>query len=212
MKLLVATRNPGKIREYKVLLADLPLEVTWLAAEGINLDVEETGRTFAENALRKAHAYAAATGLWTWADDSGLEIDALDGRPGVYSARYAGPGASDAERYRKVLGELAAIPQTAWTARFRCAVALVEPSGAEHVVEADFPGMITDRPRGTNGFGYDPIFYLPQLGKTLAELAPGVKNRISHRAIAAQAAHDLLVQLLTKGGHAGDGERGPGHA
>lgn len=198
MKLLVATHNPGKMREYTVLLADLPLEVTWLDAEGITLDVEETGSTFAENALLKAHAYAAATGLWTWADDSGLEIDALDGRPGVNSARYAGPGASDADRYLKVLDELADIPQAAWTALFRCAVALVEPSGAEHLVEADFPGMITDNPRGTNGFGYDPIFYLPELGQTLAELPSDVKNRVSHRAIAARAAHDLLILLLAE--------------
>ena len=196
MKLLVATHNPGKIREYQALLADLPLEVTWLDAEGITFDVDETGSTFAENALLTAHAYAAATGLWTWADDSGLVIDALDGRPGVHSARYAGPGASDADRYTKVLAELAAFPQEAWTARFRCAVALVTPSGAEHVVEADFPGVITASPRGTNGFGYDPIFFLPELGQTLAELPSPVKNRISHRAQAAQAAHDLLLKLL----------------
>jgi len=196
MKLLVATHNPGKIREYQALLADLPLEVTWLDAEGIVFDVEETGSTFAENALLKAHAYAAATGLWTWADDSGLEIDALAGRPGVFSARYAGPNASDADRYNKVLAELAPIPRAQWTARFRCAVALVEPSGVEHVVEADFPGMMTDVPRGANGFGYDPAFYLPALGQTLAELPAEVKNRVSHRALAAQKAHALLLDLL----------------
>lgn len=196
MKLLVATHNPGKIREYNALLADLPLEVTWLDAEGITFDVDETGSTFAENALLKAHAYAEATGFWVWADDSGLEIDALDGRPGVYSARYAGAGASDADRYRKVLGELAAVPQAEWSARFRCAVALVDPAGREYVVQAEFPGMITDSPRGANGFGYDPIFYLPELDKTLAELPPAVKNRISHRALAAREAHDLLRRLL----------------
>ncbi len=186
MKLLVATHNAGKIREYRALLADLPLDVTWLEAEGIAFDVDETGSTFAANALLKAHAYAAASGLWTWADDSGLEVDALGGRPGVYSARYAGPGASDADRYGKVLAELAPYPREAWTARFRCAVALVEPSGAEHLVEAEFPGIITDNPRGANGFGYDPIFYLPELDQTLAELSPEVKNRISHRALAAR--------------------------
>ncbi len=196
MKLLVATHNPGKILEYKALLADLPLAVTWLDAEGITFDVDETGSTFVENALLKAHAYAESTGLWTWADDSGLEVDALDGRPGVYSARYAGAGASDADRYRKVLGELSDIPPEQWSARFRCAVALVEPDGTEHVVEAEFPGMITDAPRGANGFGYDPIFYLPELGQTLAELPPEVKNRISHRALASRAAHDLLLNLL----------------
>ena len=128
-KLLVATHNPGKVREYQTLLADLPLEVTYLDAEGITLEVEETGHTFAENAVLKATTYARASGLWTWADDSGLEVDALDGAPGVYSARYAGPGASDADRYRKLLDALTGVPWARRTARFRCVVALATPAG-----------------------------------------------------------------------------------
>ena len=123
-KLLVATHNPGKVREYRELLADLPLEVTYLDAEGITLDVDETGTTFAENAMLKATTYARLTGLWTWADDSGLEVDALGGAPGVYSARYAGSGARDADRYRKLLDALAGVPWDRRTARFRCTVAL----------------------------------------------------------------------------------------
>ena len=128
-KLLVATHNPGKVREYREILADLPLEVTYLDAEGITLEVDETGATFAENAILKATTYARLTGLWTWADDSGLVVDALDGAPGVYSARYAGPGATDADRYRKLLDALTGVPWDRRTARFRCTVALATPEG-----------------------------------------------------------------------------------
>ena len=128
-KLLVATHNPGKVREYRELLAGLPLEVTYLDAEGITFEVEETGVTFAENAILKATAYARASGLWTWADDSGLEVDALGGTPGVYSSRYAGPGATDADRYRKLLDALSGVPWERRTARFRCTVALAMPGG-----------------------------------------------------------------------------------
>ncbi len=203
MKLLVATHNPGKAREYRALLADLPLEVTWLDAEGITHEVEETGDTFAQNAQLKAAQYARLTGLWTWADDSGLVVDALDGRPGVYSARYGGPGRSDEDRYSTVLAELRAVPRDRRRARFVCAVALALPRPEEgdgsietHLVEDTLEGMITDAPRGTHGFGYDPIFFLPEEGRTLAELEPARKNRISHRAKAARRAHDLLVRLL----------------
>lgn len=202
MKLLVATHNQGKAREYRALLADLPLEVTWLDAEGITHEVEETGATFADNALLKASEYARLTGLWTWADDSGLVVDALDGRPGIYSARYGGLRHDDAARYRRVLEELRAIPPEQWTARFVCAVALAlpEPGGLQtHIVEDTLEGMITSAPRGIHGFGYDPIFFLPERGQTLAELEPEVKNRISHRAKAARRTHDLLVRLLAQG-------------
>ena len=135
-KLLVATHNPGKVREYREILADLPLEVTYLDAEGVMLDVDETGATFAENAILKATTYARLTGLWTWADDSGLEVDALGGAPGVYSARYAGPGASDADRYRKLLDALTGVPWDRRTARFRCTVAIapcLDLRSARHV-------------------------------------------------------------------------------
>src|SRR3712207_3648047 len=151
IKLLVATHNQGKIREYAALLADLPVQVTSLRAEGIDQDVEETGDTFLANARLKSETYAAWSGLWTWADDSGLEVDGLDGRPGVYSARYGGPGLSDRERYEQVLAELQPIPRARWTARFRCVVALTIPGGSTHTVEGTVEGRITDQPRGEHG-------------------------------------------------------------
>jgi XTP/dITP diphosphohydrolase len=195
-KLLVATHNTGKVREYRDLLAGLPLEVTYLDAEGITTEVEETGETFAENALQKATTYAAASGLWTWADDSGLEVDALDGAPGVRSARYAGPQASDADRYRKLLDALAGVPWDKRTARFRCVVALATPQGQARTAAGECPGIIAFGPAGENGFGYDPVFYLPDQGVTMAQLPPSVKNQVSHRARAARAALQLLEEML----------------
>ena len=194
--LLIATHNQGKLREYRALLADLPLKVVNLDEAGVDFDVDETGTTFAENALLKARAYAAATGLLTWADDSGLEVDALDGAPGVYSARYAGPDATDEDRYRKLLHTLAAQPDAPRTARFRCVVALVTPDGAAYTTDGVCPGVIIDEPRGSHGFGYDPVFLLPDLGQTMAELPPATKNRISHRGRAAAAAKTVLADLL----------------
>jgi len=191
-KLLIATHNPGKIREYQTLLADLPLLVTSLRAEGIVDDVEETGETFAANARLKARAYAHQSGLWTWADDSGLEVDALDGRPGVYSARYAGPSATDRDRYQKVLAELQQYPERPRSARFWCVVAIASPDDEIFTTEASVEGEIITAARGEHGFGYDPIFYLPDLGKTMAELPAEIKNQISHRGKAATAAKALL--------------------
>ncbi len=197
-QLLIATHNPGKVREYRALLANLPLELVSLADLGIQESVEETGTTFQENAELKARAYAARTGLWTWADDSGLEVDALGGRPGVHSARYAGPDASDRERCHRLLAELQGHPRP-WRARFRCAVALVRPEdGQEAVCHGTLEGQIIDTPRGTHGFGYDPIFYLPDRGRTLAELPPAEKNRISHRARAAARARRVLARWLAQ--------------
>jgi len=198
LKLLIATHNPGKIREYQTLLADLPLTVTSLKAEGITEDVEETGATFAENACLKAESYARMTGLWTWADDSGLEVDALDGRPGVYSARYAGLGATDQDRYQKLLQELHQRPDAPRTARFRCVVAIAMPSKETATVEGTVEGLITDQPKGENGFGYDPVFLLPDQGVTMAELPAEIKNEISHRGQAAQKAKQLLLERLAK--------------
>ncbi len=204
-KLLVATHNPGKAREYRELLANLPLEVTCLDAEGITEEVEETGATFAENAILKATAYARLSGLWTWADDSGLEVDALDGAPGVYSSRYAGPGATDADRYRKLLDALAGVPWDRRTARFRCTVAIANVPGTFevpgtwdeiHTADGVCEGIIAFGPAGSNGFGYDPVFYLPEHGATMAQLPPEVKNRISHRGRAAQAAVGMLTEML----------------
>lgn len=191
-KLLIATHNPGKIREYQTLLADLPLLVTSLRAEGIVDDVEETGETFAANARLKARAYAHQSGLWTWADDSGLEVDALDGRPGVYSARYAGPSATDRDRYQKVLAELQQYPERPRSARFWCVVAIASPDDEIFTTEASVEGEIITKARGEHGFGYDPIFYLPDLGKTMADLPAEIKNQISHRGKASVAAKALL--------------------
>ena len=195
-KLLVATHNVGKVREYRQLLADLPLEVTYLDAEGINFEVEETGESFAENAVQKATAYAAASGLWTWADDSGLEVDALSGAPGIRSSRYAGPGASDEDRYRKLLRELQTLPWEERTARFRCVVAIATPEGEVRTAAGSCEGIIAFEPQGSHGFGYDPVFFLPQFGCTMAELPPEAKNRISHRGQAARVAERLLRKML----------------
>jgi len=202
MKLLIATHNQGKIREYSDLLADLPLEVTWLANEGISFEAEETQETFAGNAAQKAAIYAQASGLWTWADDSGLAVDALDGRPGVYSARYGGQGLVQTQRNALLLEEIAAFPRSAWTARFHCAVAIAIPQPADdpviHLVDGVLEGQITDQPRGNNGFGYDPLFLVEGRNETLAEISSWEKNLISHRARAAAKARALLANLLVK--------------
>jgi XTP/dITP diphosphohydrolase len=203
-KLLIATHNVGKVEEYRQLLADLPLAIRSLDDEGITVDVEETGTTFAENATLKARAYAEMTGLWTWADDSGLEVEALDGHPGVYSARYAGPHATSAERNAKLVSELQALGESNRSARFRCVVALCLPDAGDAeaapvlTTTGSVEGQIIDTPRGEHGFGYDPIFYLPEYGKTMAQLPAVDKNAISHRGHAARAAkvrlHDVLEQ------------------
>jgi len=195
--LLIATHNQGKLREYEGLLADLPVTVTSLQEMKIDYDVEETGSTFAENAILKARAYATISGHWTWADDSGLEVDALQGRPGVYSARYAGPGATDQDRYEKLIRELKPFPESERSARFRCVVALVAPDGQIHTVDGSVEGRIITAPRGTHGFGYDPIFFMPERGATMAELPPQEKNLISHRGRAAAKAKRLLASLLS---------------
>ena len=197
-QLLIATHNQGKVTEYRSLLFDLPLAVTWLDEVGITEDVEETEDTFQGNAILKARHYSALTGLWTWADDSGLEIDALDGRPGVYSARYGGKGLTDADRYRKVLGEMADVPDAQRTARFRCVVAIAQPGGKVDTRDGTLEGVIAHEPRGSHGFGYDPIFYIPSFGATLAELERGVKNEISHRAEAAARAREMLGIMLSE--------------
>ena len=194
--LLVATHNPGKAREYAHLLADLPVSVTWLDQVGITTSVDETGATFEENALLKARHYANVSQLLTWADDSGLEVDALDGRPGVFSARYGGEHLTDQARYQALLQELAGIPDVARTARFRCVVAIATPDGNAWTAQGTVEGLILHAPRGDNGFGYDPVFLVPQFAKSMAELAPDIKNQISHRAMATRAAQQILARLL----------------
>jgi XTP/dITP diphosphohydrolase len=201
-KLLIATNNPGKVREYEELLAGLTVDITFPAQEGLVMDVEETGDTFEENAGIKALAYARASGLLSLADDSGLEVDALNGAPGVRSARYAGPGATDADRYRKLLVALDGVPPEQRTARFRCVVAVAHPGGAVESADGACEGKIGFQPRGEHGFGYDPVFIVSGYdGKTMAELDPELKNRISHRARAVAAALPLLERVLAE--HAG---------
>jgi len=201
-KLVIATHNQGKLREYQALLADLPLTVTSLKAEGVTFDVDETGVTFEENAVLKAQAYAKLTDCLTWADDSGLEVDLLEGRPGVYSARYGGPGLTDQQRYQKLLAELQGLPPSSkpWTARFRCVVALALPDGTVKTVTDSVEGVITDEPRGEHGFGYDPIVFLPDFQCTVAELSPAQKNQISHRGKAAAQARQTLLKSFVNSG------------
>ncbi|NLN06194.1 MAG: XTP/dITP diphosphatase [Firmicutes bacterium] len=195
MKLVLATLNPGKIAELKTLLAGLPLALVPLAAYPEYSPPEETGRTLEENAALKAEAVARFTGLWALADDSGLEVDALGGRPGVFSARYAGEDADDKKNNAKLLIELAGVAASERTARFRTVIALAHPGQPTRFAEGVCEGLIALEPRGESGFGYDPLFYYPPAGKTFAEMLPAEKNKISHRAKALQAARELLQQL-----------------
>ncbi len=190
--LLLATTNPHKVDEYRAILSNLPFTLLSLNDIQLDMDVEETGTTFRENAELKARAYAQASGMLSLADDSGLEIDALDGAPGVYSARFAGVDATYEERFDILLTQLRDVPVERRTARFRCVISLAEPSGYLRSVDGTIEGVIADAPRGKNGFGYDPIFLVPALGKTTAELTPEHKNKISHRGRAAQLARELL--------------------
>jgi XTP/dITP diphosphohydrolase len=192
MRLLVATNNPGKVKEYQDLLAGLDVELCRLADLGITDEVDETGQTFGENARLKAAAYGQASGLLTLADDSGLEVEALGGAPGVYSARYAGKGTTDADRYRKLLAALDRVPWEKRAARFRCVIALAWPDGHIETFDGHCDGVIAFEPQGMNGFGFDPVFYMPEHGRTMAELPDEVKNQVSHRARAAALARERL--------------------
>jgi len=197
-KLLVASTNPGKLVEIQDLIGSLGtrLELLLPADLGLDLDVVEDGESYAENAALKARAYFQASGLLTLADDSGLEVAALDGKPGLHSARYAPqPGATDADRRAYLLKNLAGLPRP-WKARFCCAVAIAAPDDSLRFSEGICPGEIIPEERGTNGFGYDPIFLLPKLGKTMAELNMVQKNQLSHRARAVHAAIPLLEEIL----------------
>jgi len=189
--LLLATTNEHKVDE-RTIFQGLPFTLLSLRDIQLDMDVEETGTTFAENALLKATAYAQATNMLALADDSGLEIDALGGAPGVYSARFGGREATYEERFRLIYERLRDVAPSEYTARFRCAIALAEPSGYVRVVEGTIEGVIAESARGENGFGYDPIFQVPESGETTAEMAPEEKNRISHRGRAAEAARHLL--------------------
>lgn len=199
VKLLIATNNPHKIEEYQEILVGLPVELTYPANEGIILDPEETGTTFEANALIKARAFVEASGLLTLADDSGLEVDALGGEPGVYSARYGDTAKNDhTGRYQLVLDKLAAknVPWVERTARFRCVVALARQDKPIDTVEGTVEGFIAYEPKGGEGFGYDPVFYVPEFDQTLAQMTSAEKHRISHRGRAARAALPLIKRLI----------------
>ena len=203
-KLLIATRNPGKMREYRGLLRDAPFQLVSLDDLGIADDVEETGETFAENARLKAGSYARLSSMLTLSDDSGLEVDALGGDPGVRSARYGGDsGFSDQDRVGLLLHNLEGVPWQKRTARFRCFTAIYRPPDGPDPTESmevtcvvgSVAGMIQYEPEGGEGFGYDPIFYLPSYRRTMAQLPLEEKNRISHRSDAARRAVAALNKL-----------------
>ncbi len=202
--LLIATGNPGKLREYRGLLKDAPYNLVSLNDAGITSEVEETGDTFAENAWLKAAGYADMSGLLTLADDSGLEVDALDGEPGVLSARYGGDAChTDADRVDLLLRNLEGVPWEKRTARFRCVINLVDPSTISNQqpqllvsVVGSVAGMVQYEPTGDDGFGYDPVVYLPSFGRTVAQLSLEEKNRISHRGNAAARAMVSLEKVL----------------
>ncbi len=189
-ELLIATHNVGKLREFAAILADLNLRLYSLADLGITSAIAETGQTFAENARLKAEGYLALSGLPTLADDSGLEVAALGGAPGVHSARYG--GVTGAAQLQYLLDQLAGVPWHQRLARFVCVIALAHPQRPTELVEGTLPGVIEFAPRGSGGFGYDPLFYVLDEDATLAEISPERKNQISHRAQAARAARAVL--------------------
>ena len=196
MKIVVATRNRGKLREIVPLLAELGLELHTIDELAPGVELREDGLTFEENALAKARQAAGATGLPAIADDSGLEVDALGGAPGVHSARYAGSPTNDAQNNAKLIAALGAISGAARTGRFRCVAAFVDPvRGIEIVRSGSCAGEILGAPRGAGGFGYDPLFLVPALGRTMAELSLEEKNRLSHRAAAFRALAAALGQM-----------------
>ena len=194
-KLLLATSNPGKIREYRFLLDSLGYQITTLAEEGIAKAVVESGSNYEQNARLKALTYAKLSQLTALADDSGLEVDALNGEPGIKSARFAGKSATDADKVNLVLAKLKDTPWEKRSACFKCVIAIASPGGNVKLCYGECHGMIASDAKGENGFGYDPIFFFPEMGKTMAELPFEIKNQISHRAQAGQKARQVLRQL-----------------
>jgi len=194
-KLLLGTNNKAKVREYRSLLRAIPYDVVTLDEQGITTKVDEAGVSLEENARLKATLLSAQSQLLTLADDSGLEVDALGGEPGPLSARYAGEGASDRERIGYLLARLNGVPWERRTARFRCVIAVATPDGEMELCSGECPGVIAFEPRGRHGFGYDPVFYLPEMGKTMAELPLVEKNKVSHRGQAAGRVYPVLERL-----------------
>lgn len=202
-KLVIATRNRGKLREFQRLFADLSVRLTSLDELDVAFEVEETGATFEENAVLKARGYAESTGELTLADDSGLEVDALNGEPGVRSARYSGANQSDEDRNRFLLRKLEGVPAARRTARYRAVLALVDPQGlGDRILTASgtCEGRITKGPLGIGGFGYDPLVWIDRYGCTVAQLSSADKDRISHRGAAAREMRAILEHLLDRGG------------
>jgi XTP/dITP diphosphohydrolase len=206
-KILVATTNPGKMKELSAMLAELADQIEWLSLRDFPnaQEVEEDGATFAENAAKKALGYAKQTGFWTIADDSGLVVDALDGLPGIYSARFAAEGdeklprqEQDKKNNQKLLSLLKGFSQNRRTARFICCMCLASPEKILIRTEGKIEGQIIDTPKGENGFGYDPLFYVSSLGETTAQLESEYKNSISHRGRAVEHLKPILKTLLTK--------------
>jgi XTP/dITP diphosphohydrolase len=203
LKILIGTTNPHKLQEVREILHDLPVELITPDETAPLPEVIEDGRTFKENAVKKAVECARFTGEWTVADDSGLEVDALGGEPGVRSARYAGEDVSYENNNRKLLDALKDIPKERRTARFVCVIALAGPEGLVFVVEGECSGMISEEHRGEHGFGYDPVFYPTGHTKTFAELGPEIKNQISHRSRALEKFREKLLALIDKEARSG---------
>ena len=198
-KLVLGSRNLGKIKEFQALLKGENLILLSWQDFPYPFSVKEDGKTFQENALKKAKTTARITGEIAIADDSGLEVDFLNQRPGILSARYAGPKANEEDNNAKLLQELKGVPLSKRRARFVCAIVICTPEGNWDWVEGECRGIITESPRGDQGFGYDPIFFVPELGKTFAELSPEEKNRISHRARAVEKLRPLLKKYFPEG-------------
>ncbi len=206
MKLLIASKNPKKLNELKIILSGLlaggrekqTIELVSLADFPNAAEIEEDGKTFEENAVKKALGYAAKTNLLTLADDSGLSINALNGEPGVHSARFAGAGKNDRDNCRKVLSLLEKVPEAKRTAKFECVIAIAEPARLIGAVHGEVKGIILRELRGRSGFGYDPLFFYPPFKKTFAEVNPKKKNSVSHRSAALKKAQVLLLQYLTE--------------
>ncbi len=195
-RLLIATNNKGKVEEIRALLNGLPVELVTPDDIGLKLDVAEDGQTYAENAEKKALAFARASGLTCLADDSGLEVEALDGAPGLHSARYMSqPDASDADRRAYLLKNLSSKPRP-WNAQFRATIAIAVPGQKVQLTEGECRGEIVPEERGAGGFGYDPIFFIPEVGQTMAELGMEAKNRLSHRARAIMNARPILEKIF----------------
>jgi len=195
-KLLLASANQGKVKEYRFLLGNVGYQITTLAEQGISKVAIESGNSYEQNAQMKATTYANLSQLISLTDDSGLEVDVLNGEPGIHSARFAGRDATDTGRVTALLARLDGVPWERRTAHFTCVIAIATPKGELELCSGECHGIIAFEPKGNSGFGYDPIFYLPKMGKTMAELPLEIKNQISHRAQASQKARQVLKRFI----------------